>query len=119
MGEWGEGGWSPSCARQAMGRATGRRIFLLKGQQASFAVRQKASWEVREAITSGTGEAGGTLGLVGGLAGKGLALQTWGLGLIPVTYSHTCNPSSGDIEAGGPLGLPSQPALSQKREPEE
>lgn len=77
MGEWGEGGWSPSCARQAVGGAIGQRVFLLKGQQASFAVRQKASWEVREATTSGTGEAGGTLGLVGGLAGKGLANGAW------------------------------------------
>lgn len=55
------------------------------------------------------------LGLVGGLAGEGqLALQTWGLSMIPGTYSHACNPSSGEVEAGGSLGLSSQPTLSQK-----
>lgn len=55
------------------------------------------------------------LGLVGGSAGKGqLALHTWGLGMSPGTYSHTCNPSSGEVEAGGSLGLTSQPILSQK-----
>lgn len=38
---------------RAVGGATGRRIVLLKGQQESFRVRQKESWEVRQAEASG------------------------------------------------------------------
>jgi hypothetical protein len=45
------------------------------------------------------------LGLVGGSAGKGqLALQAWGLGVIRSIHSHACNPSSGEVGAGGSQG---------------
>lgn len=40
-------------AGRVMEGAAGGRLFLLEGQQASFGVRQKVSWEVRQAEASG------------------------------------------------------------------